>query len=147
MRYRRLAIVLMLLSSCLLTVSAQRRANHALSVEFISATELKDKLARNERVTIIDVRATSSYAESTDKIKGAIHVKLRRLRSRLQVPPFKSIPRDSEVVTYCACEDDEASVRAAQILIDAGFTRVRALKGGWEMWRKIKGPVEQRPRA
>jgi rhodanese-related sulfurtransferase len=69
------------------------------------------------------------------------------LRSRLQFPPFKNVPRDSEVVTYCACEDDQASVRAAQILIDAGFTRVRALKGGWEMWRKINGPVEQRPRA
>lgn len=150
MRYQNPALILLLLLASLLlanrSASAQQRTNHSPGVEFISATELKDKLARNERIAIIDVRGTSSYVESTDKIRGAIHVKLRRLRSRLQFPPFKDIPRDSEVVTYCACAADEASIRAAQILVEAGFKHVRALKGGWQMWLKIDGPVDQRPR-
>jgi rhodanese-related sulfurtransferase len=73
-------------------------------------------------------------------------VKVRKLKSRLALPPLKNIARDSEVVTYCACPNDEASIRAAQELMDAGFKRVRALKGGWVAWKKTNGQVESRPR-
>jgi rhodanese-related sulfurtransferase len=111
-------------------------------VEFISAAELKAKLAKNQPVTIIDVRATSGVLESDSKIKGAFHVKLRRLRYRLGFPPLKDIPRDREIVTYCACPNDESSIHAAQVLLDAGFKRVRALKGGWTGWKKAKGQIE-----
>jgi rhodanese-related sulfurtransferase len=110
-------------------------------VELITAEELKTKVARNEPVTIIDVRATSSYVDSDNTIKGSVHVKLRRLEARLAFPPLRNVPRDSEVVTYCACPADESSIRAAQILSDAGFKRVRVLKGGWRMWLKVNGPV------
>jgi rhodanese-related sulfurtransferase len=116
-------------------------------VQFVSAEELKAKLARNEPVTVIDVRATSEFANSENKIKGAIHVKVRKLHSRLALPPLKNIPRDSEVVTYCACPNDEASIRAAQELMNAGFKRVRALKGGWVAWKKTNGQIESRPGA
>ena len=115
-------------------------------VQFVTAEELKAKLARNEPVTVIDVRASSEFAESENKIKGAIHVKVRKLQSRLALPPLKNVPRDSEVVTYCACPNDEASIRAAQELMNAGFKRVRALKGGWVAWKKTNGQVESRPR-
>lgn len=110
--------------------------------QFIRAEELKAKLARHEPVTIIDVRATSGLLDSDNKIKGAIYVKLRRLKSRLAFQPLRDVPRNREVVTYCACPNDESSVRAAQVLIDAGFKHVRVLKGGWVVWQKIKGPVE-----
>ena len=110
--------------------------------EFITAEELKAKLARNEPVAIIDVRAATGLLDGDNKIKGAIYVKLRRLKSRLAFPPLKDVPRNREVVTYCACPNDESSVRAAQVLLDSGFTRVRVLKGGWVAWQKAKGPVE-----
>jgi len=115
-------------------------------VQFMTPEELKAKLARNEPVTVIDVRASSEFAESENKIKGAIHVKVRKLQSRLALPPLKNVPRDSEVVTYCACPNDEASIRAAQELMNAGFKRVRALKGGWVAWKKTNGQMESRPR-
>jgi rhodanese-related sulfurtransferase len=114
----------------------------SVSTEFITADELKAKLARNEPVTIIDVRAATGLLDSDNKIKGAIYVKLRRLKSRLAFPPLKDVPRNQEVVTYCACPNDESSVRAAQVLLESGFTRVRVLKGGWVMWQKAKGQVE-----
>lgn len=119
----------------------------APQVQTISVEELKTKVERNEPVTIIDVRSTNSYVESANKIKGAIHVKLRRLQSRLSLPPLKTVPRDREIVTYCACPADEASIAAAHILLDAGFKRVRILKGGWNVWLKANGPVEPKPRA
>ena len=123
-------------------VAAQNPAN----TEFISADQLKAKLARNEPVTIIDVRDTQSYLNS-NKIKGSMYVRLRRLAFRLTMPPLKSTPRDREVVTYCACPHDEASIRAAQIFLDAGFKRVHVLQGGWQMWLKVNGQTEPRPRA
>jgi rhodanese-related sulfurtransferase len=115
-------------------------------VQFVTAEELKAKLAGNEPVTVIDVRSSRDFADSEVKIKGAIHVKVRKLQARLALPPLKNVPRDSEVVIYCACPNDEASIRAAQELMNAGFKRVRALKGGWVAWKKTNGQVESRPR-
>jgi rhodanese-related sulfurtransferase len=119
----------------------------SFKADLITADELKAKLARSEAVTIVDVRDTHSYVDSASKIKGSIYVKLRRLRYRLSFAPLKDVPRDSEVVTYCACPHDEASLRAAQILVDAGFKHVRVLTGGWQMWLKVNGQVEPRPKA
>ena len=116
------------------------------NIDRITAEELKAKLAKNESVAIIDLRAIDTFDQSTNKIKGAIHVKSRRLRYRLSFEPFKDIPRDREVVTYCACGDDEIAVRGAQVFLDAGFKRVRVLKGGWQAWLNVGGPVESKPK-
>jgi rhodanese-related sulfurtransferase len=114
--------------------------------EFITAEELKAKIASNQPVTIIDVRSVSGLGNDERKIKGSIHVKLRRLRSRLGFAPLKDAPRDREVVTYCACPSDEAGIQAAQVLREAGFKRVRVLKGGWVAWQKVNGQVESAAR-
>jgi rhodanese-related sulfurtransferase len=127
-------------------VSAQAQKSED-GIARITAEELKAKLSRNEPVTILDVRSTEGYVSNENRIKGSIHVKLRRLQFRLSFPPLKDIPRESEVVTYCACPNDESSIRAAQILLEAGFKNVRVLDGGWQMWQRVKGPVEPRPKA
>jgi rhodanese-related sulfurtransferase len=159
MKYKRLLpCVLLLLSSCVVIAYSGQNGIVVLrqtefvqgtttQADFIRAEELKARLSRNERLVLIDVRDTNSYAGSGNRIKGALHVKLRRLNYRLSLPPLRDVSRDSEVVTYCACANDEASIRAAQILSDAGFKRVYVLKGGWRMWLKVSGQVEPRPRA
>lgn len=137
------------INSCQSPKFLQAQTAHAAipAVEFISTEELKGKLSRNEPVTIIDVRGTSSYVDSDNTIKGSIHVKLRRLKSRLAFPPLKKVPRDGDVVTYCACPSDESAIEAAQLLAHEGFKRVRVLKGGWRMWLTAKGPIVPRPKA
>ena len=120
--------------------------NKAAAVDLISVEELKAKVTANEPVVIIDVRGSESYTNSDSKIKGAIHVSVRRLKFRLGFPPLKDVPKDREVVTYCACPSEEASIKAAQVLLENGFKRVRALKGGWQEWQKAAGPTEPRPR-
>ena len=127
-------------------VVSQEQPITAPEIQSTTAEELKAKVTKNQPVTIIDVRASEGYADSQRKIKGAIHVKLRRLRYRLGFEPLKSVSHDSEVVTYCACPNDEASIKAAQVLMDAGFKRVRFLKGGWREWQKLKGPIEAMPK-
>ena len=114
--------------------------------EFVSAAELKAMLTRGERVTLIDLRSANAFASSDGKVAGAIHIKERRLKARLALPPLRDVPRDAEVVTYCACPNDEAAVRAAQVLTAAGFKRARVLKGGWQAWLDARGQVEAKPR-
>jgi len=123
-----------------LTVQAQTTP----AVDMISADELKAKLAGNQQVTIIDVRSSEAYSSANQTIKGAIHFKTRKLKYRLAYPPLKDIPKDREIVTYCSCPKDEASIAAAQILQAGGFKRVRVLQGGWTEWLRVNGPVEAR---
>ena len=122
------------------------RAQSASPVEMITADELKAKVASNHPVTIIDVRSSEGFAASSTTIKGAIHFKVRKIRARLAFPPLKDLPRDREIVTYCACPNDQSSIAAAQILKASGFTRVKVLQGGWHEWLRVNGPVQPKQR-
>lgn len=137
-KYSILALVVIGLAA----IAAQAQADPA--VQMISAEELKAKVAANQPVTLIDVRSSQGYANSSNTMKGSIHFKLRKLKSRLAFPPLKDLPKDREIVTYCACPNDESSIEAAQILQASGFKRVSVLKGGWQGWLKANGPVEPR---
>lgn len=116
-------------------------------VSMITAEELKTKMTKNEQVTVIDVRSSEGFANSGTTVKGSIHYKLRKLKSRVNFAPLKDLPRNREIVTYCACPKDESSIAAAQILQAAGFTRVRVLQGGWHEWLRVKGPVQPRAKS
>jgi rhodanese-related sulfurtransferase len=116
------------------------------AINMISADELKTKMANNQPVVIVDVRSPEGFANSTTTVKGSIHFKLRKLKYRLQYPPFRDLPRNAEIVTYCACPKDEASIAAAEVLQSSGFTRVRVLQGGWTEWLRVNGPVQPRAR-
>jgi rhodanese-related sulfurtransferase len=138
---RCILVVLFVLALGLMAVEAQQPA-----INLITAEELKSKMAKNEPVVIVDVRSPEGFANSTTTVKGSVHYKLRKLKYRLQYPPFKDLPRDREIVTYCACPKDEASIAAAQVLQSSGFTRVRVLQGGWTEWQRVNGPVQPRAR-
>lgn len=137
----RSVFVLLVMACGVVGVQAQQPA-----INMISAEELKAKMANNEPVVVIDVRSSEGFANSGTTVKGSTHFKLRKLKYRLQYPPFKDLPRDREIVAYCACPKDEASITAAQILQAGGFTRVRVLQGGWTGWLKAGGPVQPRAR-
>ena len=156
-RYARIAAVL---ASCFVSLTASVAAqqipvNPAAKpkapvspdqIGRITVEELKARIAKNEPVAIIDVRGSKSISDSALKIKGAVHVKPRRLQSRLSMPPLKDVPRDRIIVTYCACPNDESAVLAAQTLVQNGFTQVRVLKGGWTEWLKAGGQTDKRPK-
>ena len=145
-RSRALACVLLAACAATFMAGAVRTGAQGGAVEFVSAAGLKERLAQGGPLTLIDLRSADAYASSDGKIAGALHIKERRLRARLALPPLRDLPRDAEVVTYCACPNDEAAVRAAQTLSAAGFKRVRVLKGGWRAWLDARGQVEAKPR-
>lgn len=135
---------LFILAAIILLSSMVAHAQDTPNIAMISADELKTKVTSNHPVTIIDVRSSEGYAASSTTIKGALHFKVRKLRSRLTYPPFKDLPKDREIITYCACPKDQSSIAAAQILQAAGFKRVKVLQGGWLEWLRVSGPVEPR---
>jgi rhodanese-related sulfurtransferase len=123
-------------------LKAHAHAQKAPDVAFITAEELKTKIAVNHPLTIIDVRSSEGYAASSTTIKGALHVKLRKLKARLAFAPLKDLPKDREIVTYCACPKDQSSITAAQVLQTSGFKQVKVLQGGWNEWLRASGPVQ-----
>ena len=141
--YRRMSILAFII---VMSSTLSYAQNAAPAVEMISAEELKAKVTSNLPVTIIDVRSSEGYAAATTTVKGAIHFKLRKLKYRLAYPPLKNLPKDREIVTYCACPKDQSSIAAAQILQASGFKRVKVLQGGWQEWLRANGPVEPRTR-
>ncbi|HSE98466.1 MAG TPA: rhodanese-like domain-containing protein [Blastocatellia bacterium] len=112
--------------------------NSDTDVQRMTVEELKAMLARDENVVIIDVRG-KDYDASPTRIKGAMRIVPAEMASHLN-----SIPRDKEIVTYCACSTDGGAVAAARVLLDNGFKRVRALKGGWKAWVQAGGAVESK---
>ena len=109
--------------------------------EFITPEELKEKIAKSEPVIVVDLRGPSAFADADTTIKGSVHTKVRRVAYRL-----REVPRDKEIVTYCACAADEAAVLGAQSLLESGFKRVRVLKGGWQAWLKAGGQLQPKPK-
>lgn len=112
-----------------------------VQIEFITPEELKTKIAKNESLAILDLRSQDSYEQSDKTMKGSIHTRVRKVAARL-----REVPRDREVITYCACPADQAAILAARELLTNGFTRVRVLKGGWNAWLHVGGPVQPKPR-
>jgi rhodanese-related sulfurtransferase len=118
-----------------------RTSDEAANEGRITIDELKAKLAKGEKVVIIDVRG-SDYDSSDAKIKGAIRIVPAELEAHL-----KELPRNKEIVTYCACSTDGGAMKARQTLLDNGFKNVHALKGGWNAWVQAGGPTEPKVQA
>ena len=72
------------------------QAAQPAEVERIPVEELKEKLAKNEPVFIIDSRSQGSYDATETRIKGAIRIPIDEVESRMA-----EIPRDKEIVVYC----------------------------------------------
>jgi rhodanese-related sulfurtransferase len=117
-------------------IKPQGKQEQPVPVEFITPEELKAKIAKNEPVAIVDLRGPTFYAQSSQTIKGSVYSKVRRVAYRL-----REVPRDREVITFCACPADEAAVIGARALLAEGFKRVRVLKGGWNAWLKAGGQL------
>ena len=62
----------------------------------VTADEVKERLARGEPITFVDVRNPKAWGESPVKLPGAIRLELDRFDEQAD-----DIPRDRAIVTYC----------------------------------------------
>jgi len=92
----------------------------------ITATQLKERLDKGEKITIIDAR----HDVGGQIVKGAIHVPMDKLEDWA-----KGVDKDAMIVTYCTCPHDEAADAEVEKLRQMGFKNSFALSGGLEAAR------------
>ncbi len=105
-----------------------------MPVERISKEQLKERLDRGDKPTILDVRLKYAYEHSTVKLPGAI-----------RVPPYAidsvAIPSGADIVAYDSDPNELVSTHVAAELLRKGI-KVHVLKGGVPEWLAANFPIE-----
>ena len=70
------------------------------------------------------------------KIPGALHISKGNLETKIEA----AVPRDADVVIYCA--SGNRSALAADIMQDMGYTTVCSLAGGFRGWAEAGGEID-----
>ncbi|NJK67558.1 MAG: rhodanese-like domain-containing protein [Microcoleus sp. CSU_2_2] len=100
-----------------------------------SSHDLKDRLDWGEPgLTIVDVRDRESFDKS--RIIGALPMPIDELVEAAK----SSLETIRDIYIYG--ETDEQTAEAADLLRQAGFTKVAELKGGIPAWKAIEGPID-----
>jgi len=94
-------------------------------VKFIDPEELKEKLANNESITVLDVRTRKEY--SLGHIDTAINIPIDELRDNID-----KLDKDWNIVAYC--RTSYRSYLAYRILKNKGFNNVWNLNGSYLSW-------------
>ena len=89
-------------------------------------------------VLTVDVREPIAF--KTGHIPGAVNVPLDELDARAAEIETRAARRP--IVTYCACLDEHASLRAVEVLNARGLMNVSALVGGLRAWIAAGGRIQ-----
>ena len=80
---------------------------------------------------VLDVRSAAAWSQG--RIPGAVHVPGAELSERIAA--LAPDPQTA-IVVYCWGPGCNGSTRAALVLAELGYTRVRELVGGFEYWAR-----------
>ena len=109
-----------------------------LRIARITPDELKQMLDDGQDVMIVDLRQPLVLQADPYSIPGALRMAVEELEHR-----HHEIPRDRDVILYCACPNEVTAARMALLLKRNGITRVRPLVGGVDGWRARNFPLEE----
>jgi sulfur-carrier protein adenylyltransferase/sulfurtransferase len=93
----------------------------------ISALELQTRLTRDASLLLLDVREPHELRISS--LRGAANIPLGQLAARLS-----GLDSAREMVVFC--KSGTRSARALELLVSAGFKKVKNLKGGINNWAR-----------
>ena len=116
----------------------RRRLLHSLEMARITVSELNNALAEGRGPLVVDIRGMANRIVDTRTIPGAILADLAGLDELV-----KEVPTDREMVIYCTCPNEISAARAALILSQRGYRRVRPLLGGLDAWADAGYPVQE----
>ena len=111
-----------------------------LRVARITVDELKQLMDAGNEVMIVDLRGPVDRAADPYTIPGALQMAVEELEHR-----HHEIPRDRDVILFCACPNEVTSAQMAVLLKRRGVKRVRPLVGGVDSWRASNYPLAQLP--
>ncbi len=95
----------------------------------ISAQELKERLDKGEKLILLDVREKLEYYSYNI---GGIHVPLAQLMEEVEV-----LPEDPSTEIIVICQKGVRSKTAQTLLMQAGYTNIKNLKGGLSAFHRI----------
>jgi rhodanese-related sulfurtransferase len=108
----------------------------------ISPEEVNARVLAGEPIVFVDARNDQAWASSDRKIPGAVRVPADDVESHLN-----EVNRAATIVVYCTCFNEESSLRAAEKLKENGYSRIFALRGGFDAWVAAGYPLETKSRA
>ena len=113
------------------------RFYRSLRMARIDVNELYELMQSGAVPIIVDVRSSTAHALQPVSIPGAQHVPTEDIAKHID-----RLPRDRDIVLYCACPSEASAARVARILVNHGFKKVRPLHGGLDAWVSAGYPVE-----
>jgi rhodanese-related sulfurtransferase len=100
----------------------------------ISQQDLVERLEADPAPVVLDVRTAREYRAG--HVPGAVNLEYRQIPSRLAE---LAALQDREIVVYC--EVGPRAQAAQSMLLQAGFPKVRHLRGDMSGWRRSGLPV------
>lgn len=105
-------------------------------VKEVTVDEIAARLAKGEKVELVDVREESEFAAG--RIVGARHLGKGVIERDIE----KAVPDvDAEIVLYCG--GGFRSAIAAESLEKMGYRNVKSMAGGWRAWKEKGHPTEK----
>jgi rhodanese-related sulfurtransferase len=109
-----------------------------LRVARITPVELKQLMDDGKKSVVVDLRDILDHAADPVTTPGALRISPEELEQRPQ-----EIPRDREVILFCACPNEATAAKMALMLKRRGISRVRPLSGDIDAWRELDYPLEK----
>jgi rhodanese-related sulfurtransferase len=98
--------------------------------------EVHARMARGEKLLLIDVREESEYAAG--RIAGAVHIGRGILERDIET----RVPdHDAGIILYCG--GGFRSALSADNLSKMGYTNVVSMDGGWRRWNELGYETER----
>lgn len=108
-----------------------------LRMDRISVDELHRLIDAGRDVMILDVRP-----KEVRKLDGVIPGAVAAHPADSD-PVLDDYSRDLEIVVYCDCPNEASAAIAARHLKQAGFKKIRPLRGGFDAWLEAGHPLQR----
>ena len=112
----------------------QLLADAKAQIKEYTPADVMEMQQRGESLTLLDVRDPNEA--SLGKIPGAVHISRGRLEQNIEA----AVPRDANLVIYCA--NGNRSALAAITLRDMGYERVASMSSGFNGWTAAGGDID-----
>ncbi|OQW30508.1 MAG: sulfurtransferase [Nitrospira sp. SG-bin1] len=110
-----------------------------LRIARITPEELKQLMDDGRSVLVVDLRGALDHEADPYTIPGALRIPSEQFEHR-----HHDIPRNQDIILFCACPNEATAARMALLLKRKGIARVRPLAGGIDGWRERAFPLESR---
>jgi len=112
------------------------RGEKMADVRTITTNDLRQRLDQGINFEFWNVLTDKWY--TGEMIPGSRRVPLDTIEHKTA-----SVPKDSEIITYCGGPKCPQSMQAAQKLRELGYTNVRAFEEGLEGWKAAGHSIEK----